>query len=240
MGTELAGAIARIEGRFGARAIARAGVAERRRRLQRFATATSLDRIADGGIAAGEPVAFVGRGSVGKVSLAWRAAAGAQREGGMVVWIDPSGSCDALAATRAGVDLDRLVVVRARSRDEVLLAASAGLRSEGFRLAVVDVADRLSGHAVALDDLAPLLPLVRGSPAALLVLAEERGVRTAIPTFTFERVSWEHRFGRTSGWSFAVSRAHASERALFGVVSLAGELADLGCVASVAFTEAVS
>ncbi len=240
MRTELAGALARIEGRFGTRAIARAGVAERRQHLRRFATGTSLDRITDGGIATGEPVAFVGRGSVGKVSLALRAAAGAQREGGMIAWIDPSASCDAFAAARAGVDLDRLVVVRARSRDEVLVAASAALRSEGFRLAVVDVGGSLVPPAVALDDLAPLLPLVRGSPAALLVLAEDRGSRVALPTFTFERISWDRRFGRTAGWSFAVSRAHASERAVFGVVSLAGELADLGCVASAAFAEAVS
>src|SRR5207302_1122856 len=69
--------------------------------------------------------------------LAHRAAAGAQRDGGTVLWVDPSATFDPLAATRAGIDLERLIVVRAKTRDAVLLAAGAALRGDGFRLAVV-------------------------------------------------------------------------------------------------------
>jgi hypothetical protein len=85
-----------------------------------------------------------------------------------------------------------------------------------------------------MDDIAPALSAVRGSPTALLVVAGERGRRVAIPTFIFERVAWERRFDRTVGWSFAVRRAHTTDRALFRVTSLDGSLADLGTRADLA------
>ena len=87
----------------------------------------------------------------------------------------------------------------------------------------------------------PPLPLVPGHEGVGLVDAVGEGVtrvsvgrRVAIPTFVFERVAWERRFDRTVGWSFAVGRAHASDRALFCVTSLDGALADLGTRAEVA------
>jgi hypothetical protein len=222
----LAGAIAHIEGRFGVHALARGRTSERHRSELVISTKSSLDRVIGGGLVAGEPIAFIGPPSVGKLQLALRATASAQAQGGMAAWIDPTASFDPLAAQRANVDLDRLVVVRARGAG-VALATAAALRSEGFRLVVVDVGEPLLG-GVKIDDIAPALPTVRGSPAALLVVGGERGRRVAIPTFVFERVAWERRFDRTVGWSFAVRRAHASDRALFGVTSLDGALADLG------------
>jgi hypothetical protein len=150
----------------------------------------------------------------------------------MAAWIDPTASFDPLAAQRAGVDLERLVVVRARGT-AVALATAAALRSEGFRLVVIDVGDPAFG-GMQMDDIAPALSAVRGSPTALLVVAGERGRRVAIPTFIFERVAWERRFDRTVGWSFAVRRAHTTDRALFRVTSLDGALADLGTRAELA------
>jgi predicted ATP-dependent serine protease len=222
----LAGAIARIEGRFGVHALARGDTSERHRSELVITTKSSLDRVIGGGLIAGEPIAFIGPPSVGKLQLALRATASAQAQGGMVAWIDPTASFDPVAARRASVDLERLVVVRARGTD-VALATAAALRSEGFRLVVVDVGDLAFG-GTKIDDIAPSLPAVRGSPAALLVVAGVPGRRVAIPTFFFERVGWERRFDRTVGWSFAVGRAHASDRALFCVTSLDGGLADLG------------
>ena len=222
----LAGAIARIEGRFGVHALARGGTSERHRGELVIPTKSSLDRVIGGGLIAGEPIAFIGPPSVGKLQLALLATASAQGQGGMTAWIDPTSSFDPLAGQRANVDLDRLVVVRARG-SEVALATAAALRSEGFRLVVVDVGDPAWGGG-SVDDIAPALSAVRGSPAALLVVAGERGRRVAIPTFVFERVAWERRFDRTVGWSFAVGRAHTTERALFCVTSLDGSLADLG------------
>ena len=118
----LAEGIARIESRYGTRAVVRGDVADRQDGERRIHAGTSLDRVTSGGIRAGEPLAFVGPATAGKLALALAVAAAAQREGGMAAWIDPSASFDPRAALRAGVDLDRLVVVRAQDPDEVLLA----------------------------------------------------------------------------------------------------------------------
>ena len=223
----MAEAIARIETRYGTHAVVHGDVAERQNGERRIATGASLDRVTGGGIRAGEPMAFVGPATAGKHALALSVAAAAQREGGMAAWIDPSASFDPLAALRAGVDLDRLVVVRASSADDVLLAGSAVLRSEGFRLLVVDLGPSFASRC-GIDDLAPLLPVVRGSPAALVVVSETRGQRIALPTVRFEPIAWQTRYGRTVGWSFAAGTTLSSERALFCVTALDVVPTDLG------------
>ena len=225
----LARALAHIEGRYGAHALARGDAAERHRAETVIPTGTSLDQILRGGLAVGEPIAFIGPPSVGKVAVALRGVVGAQAQGGMVAWIDPTASFDPLAAQRARVDLDRTVVVRTR---EVALATAAALRSEGFRIVVVDM-----GHVdlagIPVDDLAPALVAVRGSPAALLVIAGECGRRVAVPTYLFEHVGWERKFGRTVGWSFSIGLPHASDRAFFSM-GADGGLQDLGTRADLA------
>jgi hypothetical protein len=219
----LADAIARVEGRFGTHVLAHGAVTERRAGERRIQTGSSLDTLTPG-LASGAPLAIVGTGSTGKVALAYRAAAGGQRDGGTVLWIDPSATFDPLAAERAGVDLERVLVVRARTRDDVLLAAGAALRSDGFRLAVVDTGPQLAPSTIArIDDLAPLLPIVRSSPAALLVISDVPAMRLAIPTFSVARVAWRERFGRTTGWTSLVA-----ERALFHFAALGAEARDLG------------
>src|SRR5438477_329517 len=80
------------------------------------------------------------------------------------------------------------------------------------------------GSTIArIDDLAPLLPIVRSSPAALLVISDTRPLRLAIPTFAVARVAWRARFGRTTGWTSLVA-----ERALFHFAALGAESHDLG------------
>jgi len=218
----LADAIASVEGRFGTHVLAHGDRAERRATERHIQTDSSLDALAPG-LSSGAPIAFIGTGSTGKVALAHRAAAGAQRDGGTVLWIDPTATFDPLLAARSGVDLSRLIVVRAKTRDAVLLAAGAALRSDGFRLAVVDTGSPLAPCVARIDDLAPLLPIVRSSPAALLVISDTRPMRLAIPTFTVARVAWRARFGRTAGWTSLVA-----ERALFHFAALGAESHDLG------------
>src|SRR2546428_8606545 len=92
--TGLAGAIARIEGRFGVHALARGSTSERHRSELVIATKSSLDDVIGGGLVAGEPIAFIGPPSVGKLQLALRATASAQAQGGMAAWIDPTSSFD--------------------------------------------------------------------------------------------------------------------------------------------------
>lgn len=225
-GTGLGAAIASVERRFGTQVLARGPRTEQRGSERRLHTETALDRIT-GGIAAGAPIAFVGPGTAGKVTLALRVAAGAQRDGGTVLWIDGAASFDPLAASLAGVDLERLIIVRPRGREEALLAAGAALRSDGFRLTVVDTGPAIAPASLRADDLAPLLPVVRGSAAALVVIAEQRAGGIALPAITFERVAWERRFGRTSGWVISVAAGHGTERALFRG-DLNGALGDAG------------
>ena len=222
METALAQAIASVEGRFGTHVLSHGPAVERRADERRIRTDSSLDALTPG-LAAGAPLAFVGTGTSGKIALAYRAAAGAQRDGGSVLWVDPSATFDALTAQRSGVDLSRLFVVRARTRDDVLLATGAALRSDGFRLAVVDTGPQLASCGTRIDDLAPLVPIVRSSPAALLVISDVRAARLAIPTLSFARVAWQQRFGRTSGWTSLVA-----ERALFHFAALGSETTDVG------------
>lgn len=237
--TGLAEAIARIETRYGTRAVVRGDVARRQDGERRIQTRTALDAVTGGGIRAGEPAALVGPVTAGKMALAHALVAAAQREGGMAAWLDPASSFDPLSAQRAGVDLGRVVVVRPRDAAELLLAGSAVLRSEGFRLAVVDLGPGFLSP-VRVDDLAPLLPVVRGSPAALVVVAERRGARLVLPLVHVEPVAWRTRFGRTVGWSFAAGTARSSERALFSVGALDAPPIDLGLRSELAQEERAS
>lgn len=222
----LDGAVARIGRRFGSRALVRGASFERRSGEGALRTGTSFDRIA-GGVPTGAPCAFVGAGTSGKLSLALRAVAAAQREGGHAMWIDPTASLDAVAASRAGIDLDRLLVVRARTRDEALSAAAAGLRSGGFRLVGFDTGPALLASPVRADDIAPLIALVRGSASALVIVTDQAPRRLALPTFRFERLAWERELGRTTGWTFRIAGARGAE-VLFHAGSYARTLLDLG------------
>lgn len=231
-GGGLGAAIASVERRFGTQVLARGTRTEQRGNERRLYTETALDRIT-GGIATGAPIAFVGPGTAGKVTLALRVVAGAQRDGGTVLWIDGPASFDPLAACSAGVDLGRLIVVRPRGREDALLAASVALRSDGFRLTVVDTGPAIAPAPLRAADLAPLLPVVRGSAAALVVIAEQGAPGYAFPTITFERIAWETRFGRTSGWVVAAAAGHGTARALFHG-DLQGRLRDAGTRADLA------
>lgn len=228
MATALTEALAKLDVRYGARTVLTAKTAADRARQRSFGTGTSFDRIS-GGIEPGSVLALTGEGTCGKVSLALRAVAGAQRDGGTALWVDPARSFDPLAARRAGVDLHRVVVARARSCDEVLLAAGAGLRSEGFRIVVVDLGPSFAQVASA-DRLAPILAHARGSTSALVVVADQPARLLAIPTFAFERVGWDRRRGRTAGWTFAVGRLGdvSGEQAIVHVGSFGSELVDAG------------
>src|SRR5262245_19335036 len=171
----LAEAIASLDVRFGARTVTAVTTHAETSSQRRSFTDTSFDRIS-GGIGPGEVVSLVGEGTCGKVTLALRAIAGAQREGGMAMWIDPARSFDALAAQRSGVDLARVIVVRPRTRDELMLAAGTGLRGDGFRMVVVDLGPSFAQICSA-DALGPIVPRVRGSTAALVVVSDAPAMR---------------------------------------------------------------
>ena len=224
---ELEGAIARAQRRFGTHAVVRGAAVERRAEERRLRTGTVFDRLTGGGLATAAACAFIGQGACGKVALALRGVAAAQRQGSYAMWIDVTASLDPLAASQAGVDLGRLLVVRARTRERAVLAGAAGLRSDGFRIVVLDVGPDLADPPIRADDIAPLLPVVRGSTAALVAISDHGPRRVAVPTFHFERIAWERQLDRTSGWTFAV-RGGRGELALFHAQELGRTLHDLG------------
>jgi predicted ATP-dependent serine protease len=226
--TALAEAIARLDVRFGARTVVAATTAADTARERRFLSGTSFDVIS-GGIQAGTAVSLTGKGTCGKVTLALHAVAGAQQAGGTALWVDPSRSFDPRAARRAGVDLRRVIVVRARTCDEVVLSAGAGLRSEGFRIVVADLGPSFAMIGSA-DGIAPVLPHVRGSTAALVVLSDHPARRVAMPTFVVERVDWERTCDRTLGWTLEARRLGGvrDEHAVLHVSALDGRLVDDG------------
>lgn len=226
LAAELGDAVASIERRFGSRALTRGASFERRSDEARLRLGNSFDRLA-GGIPLGTPCVFAGSGTCGKLTLALGAAAAAQREGAHVMWVDSTSSLDPLGAERAGVDLDRLLVVRARDREDALFAAAAGLRSGGFRLVALDTGPELSDPAVRADDVAPLVPIARGSQAALVVISERLPRRLALQTFRFTQLAWERELGRTTGWTFSV-RGGRAEEALFHSRGLGRTVLDLG------------
>lgn len=125
-----------------------------------------LDRILPGGgLPRGGLVEFSGAPSSGKTSLAFACIAAAQARGEETAFIDPRRCFHGPAAAAAGIDLDRLLVVRpprdkrggggARSAAGRHIAAFSALdhllQSTGFALVVLDLAE--SPEAPPLDRL---------------------------------------------------------------------------------------
>ena len=88
----------------------------------------------------GLPRATVARRSSGRTSVLYASVAAAQRRGEAVALVDVGGSLDAPAAQRAGIELSRLLWVRANDRQH-LSAADLLVTAGGFGLVAVDLAD---------------------------------------------------------------------------------------------------
>lgn len=122
-----------------------------------------------GGLPLGRITLLCGPPSTGRTGLALAAAARVTREDGeRAAWLDAAGTFHPPSAAAAGVDLERLVVVRPQA--EGLLAATVLLGQRAARLVVLD----LTGGAVARANEAAFVRLGRaaGSGAACLVLAD--------------------------------------------------------------------
>jgi hypothetical protein len=136
-------------------------------------------------VRAGEITEIVGRLSTGRTSLLLALLRHATRAGGAAALVDVVDAFDAVSATRAGVDLGRVLWVRCDGRrDRALRAVDLLVRCPGFTVIGLDF-----------GELAPRLSLagafrlrvgVRRSRAALVVLASRRiagaGAALAIET----------------------------------------------------------
>jgi hypothetical protein len=218
----LENAFALLERRFGAGALSSGATAAERRAARRFPFGVaSLDALLDGGAVAGEPLAISATDSSGALTLALRAAASAQQRGGEIAWIDPSRSFDALSAMRAGIDLERFLVVRCAPA-EIAFTARTLARASVFVLIVLDLGSRVSSTR-SMDELSgSALAHLRAARGATLVLGGEREQRGAFSSvIRLRRVEWLRAAGRIVGWRSLVTPAHAVASASLSFLPLA-------------------
>ncbi len=124
------------------------------------------DELFPGGLPCGAMTLFTGGPSCGKTSVAFAYCAALTRRGGAVAWVHP-GTLSAGSAAHAGIDLRRLLAVRAESFTQARRCADFLLRHRAFHLVVVD----WPGAGGRGADWNRLHRLTTGSPQALLVLA---------------------------------------------------------------------
>lgn len=175
-----------------------------------------------GGLPRGRLTELIGRRTAGRATVAARAMAAAMAGPGAAgAWVDPSGAVDLAGLAAAGVDLQRLYLLRPRGV-EAALAMVAQLAASGqFGLVVLDDLDDL----VALDQaerlraaapppalalrlgqlLRVLVPALVRTPTALLLLSgPEHHYRALAHAATlriaFTRVALIRRGGVLRGW----------------------------------------
>lgn len=230
-GAALAEAIARLEERYGSGVVLPGGEYLERGATRKLAFGiASLDALTDGGVAAGEPFLLVGAGSTGALTLALSLVRSAQNAGGDVAWLEASASFDPLAASFAGVDLERLLVVRVED-DELALAATVVARSSAFVFVVADVV----GARVSSETLGTVVTRARAAQVPLLVLADRPFARVAIPALELRTRDWLREGGRLVGWRAEACRSHDSRIASLAFAPLAlppRALSDEGLVES--------
>jgi RecA/RadA recombinase len=216
-GAALAEAIARLEERYGSGVVLPGGEYRERAATRKLAFGVaSLDALLDGGIAAEEPFALVGAASTGALTLALSLVRSAQDAGGEVVWLDVSSAFDPLAAARGGVDLERLLVVRAGT-DELALATTVVTRSGAFALVVADV---VSAEAPS-EVVGTIAARARATRVPLLFLTDRPFSRVALPAVALRRREWLRERGRLVGWRSEASRPYDPRVATLAFAPLA-------------------
>lgn len=100
-----------------------------------------------GGLPLGQTVELSGESASGRTRLALRAVAAAHREQRLCAWVD--GPCELYppAAAAAGVELERLLIVRPREPERLAWAALQLVRSGAFACVVLDLTRGAPGTA---------------------------------------------------------------------------------------------
>ncbi len=99
-----------------------------------------LDNLLNGGFPSNCISEIFGDTSSGRTSLALHLLATVTREGGLAAWIDASNSFAPNSAASFGVELSKLLWVRAPQPKQALRCAEAILKTAGFGLVVLDFA----------------------------------------------------------------------------------------------------
>lgn len=145
--------------------------------VERLATGhAQVDAMLDGGLARGRVIELYGPPGGGKTALALTLAAGVQRQGGTVAFIDVEGALEPARAAALGVDLSRLVAARPAGGEEALQIVDALLRARAAQLIVVDSVAALVPRA---ELLSPLGEAPAGLHARLMSQALRRVVAQA-------------------------------------------------------------
>ena len=132
-------ALAQIEKQFGKGSVMRLGD-ETRAPLEVIPTGSlALDvALGIGGLPRGRVVEIFGPESSGKTTLALHAVAEAQRDGGIVAFIDAEHALDPDYAKNLGVDIDELLVSQPDTGEQALEIADMLIRSGALDVIVID------------------------------------------------------------------------------------------------------
>ena len=133
-------AVSQIERQFGKGAIMKLGEGGQIRDISTISTGSiGLDiALGVGGVPRGRVVEIYGPESSGKTTLALHILAEAQRQGGMVAFVDAEHALDPTYANKLGVDLDNLLVAQPDNGEQALEIVEVLVRSGGADVVIVD------------------------------------------------------------------------------------------------------
>src|SRR5918995_1255754 len=132
-------AILQIEKQFGRGAIMRLGDREAQNVPAVSTGSVALDlALGVGGVPRGRITEIYGPESSGKTTLCYHVAANAQRNGGVVAFIDAEHPLDPGYAKNVGVDVDELLVSQPDTGEQALEIAETLIRSGGVDVVIVD------------------------------------------------------------------------------------------------------
>jgi hypothetical protein len=103
-----------------------------------------LDRLTGGGVPVGRLCEITGPPSSGRTSVAHGLLVQATRAEHVVAWVDGAQAFDADSAAAAGVELERVLWVRPPGEQEAIRCCDRLLRTPGFALVGLDLANHAS------------------------------------------------------------------------------------------------
>ncbi len=131
--------LSQIRKEFGASAIMKMGEVETQDVPVISTGAFSLDlALGVGGVPRGRIIEIFGNESSGKTTLSLHIAANAQKQGGIVAFVDAEHALDIGYARRIGVDVDNLLLSQPNSGEEALQITEQLVRSGAIDVVIVD------------------------------------------------------------------------------------------------------
>ena len=161
-----------------------------------------VDRLLAGGFPRGRLSEISGPVSSGRTSLALALSAAATRAGEVAAWLDAADAFDPTSARAAGIELDRLLWIRAPRVREALQGAERLLTARGFALVVLDLCRGVEPGAARALGAATWQRLARAAAAsgtALVVLGKDRFIGSHAALAVDLRAT-RLRFATSPGW----------------------------------------